>query len=59
MSTVKQVDLANLLDTGPAHGKSQGWVMQEDGPGYTPPALAAAAQAMVAKAHDRKMFVSL
>ena len=56
---MKEVDLANLLDTGPAHGKSQGWVMQEDGPGYTPPALAAAAQAMVAKAHDRKMFVSL
>ena len=56
---MKEVDLANLLDTGPAHGKSHGWVMQEAGPGYTPPALAATDQDMVARGHDRKLFVSL
>ena len=56
---MKHVDLANHLDAGPSHGKSQGWIMQEDGPGYTPPALAAIDQDMVAKGHDRKLFVSL
>ena len=59
MSTVKQVDLANFLETGPAHGKAKGWVVQEAGPEYTPPALAAHDQELVDRGHDRKMFVSL
>ena len=56
---MKVVDTENLLETGPAHGKAKGWVVQEPGPEYTPPALAAHDQDLVDRGHGRKMFVSL
>ena len=56
---MRETGFRNLLETGFEYGKTGGWVLQEEGPGYRAPVLNEKAQRLVERGHDRKMFVSL
>ena len=56
---MREIDLRNLLETGFEYGKAGGWVLQEEGPGYTAPVLNEKAQRLAERGHDSKMFASL